>query len=84
MSQLIFCRGEGRTFSDDQFLYNQNGTIFDPHIHKVPTPHFALTGQKLAPPPLIIPGPLFVRLHNALGGMSEEEIEKWVTDREKK
>jgi hypothetical protein len=77
----VFCRGEGSSFPDNEFLYNKDGTLFVPHIHKASPPHYASTGHSVSDPGNAIPGTLLVRLHNTLARAAIADIEAWVKER---
>jgi hypothetical protein len=78
----IFCAGEGRSFPEEQFLYNKDGSLFEPHIHRGPPAHFASTGE---PPPGSklheIPGPLLARFHVLVKNVPHDEIERLLEDK---
>lgn len=48
-STMIFCSREGALFPDDEFLYDKQGNLYSPNIHKQPSPHYANTGSSVQP-----------------------------------
>jgi hypothetical protein len=77
MAKTVFCAGEGRDFPEDEFLFNKDGTIFKPHIHKVFAPHYAMTGETLGASHGI-PGPLVFSLGQLLTKMSVADVHSWI------
>jgi hypothetical protein len=81
MSTLIFCGGEGQEFSDEEFLHNKDGTLFEPAIHKKSPPHYATSGEAVTGSGTPIPGVLLAPLSELLQKMSVEDIRDWLVQK---